>query len=246
MTNVATAIGVDQDENLVTSDEDSEFVPTPPRDPVLTLDKTADLNDTNGNGVADLGESIDYTFAVENTGNVTLTGVTVVDDRVSGLSASVTLAPGETHVFTADAYVVVQADLNIGVVHNTAVANGTSPLGPVESNTDSAEVPTPVPDPRPDVGEVGRDHYRRQRQRVRGCRRHRHLHLRRDQYGHGRPERGDHRRSEGRRDDTRLSRHRREHERDLYRDLPGHPGRRRRRGTAQHGHRIRGLHSARR
>jgi uncharacterized repeat protein (TIGR01451 family) len=147
ITNVATAIGLDQDQNLVTSAEDTEFVPTTPRQPALTLDKTAELNDTNNNGVADLGETIDYTFAVENTGNVTLTDVTVVDDRVTGLSASVTLAPGETHVFTADPYVVVQSDLNTGVVHNTASATGVSALGPVASDPDSAQVPTPDPDP---------------------------------------------------------------------------------------------------
>jgi len=145
--NTATATGLDPDDNPVVSPEDSEFVPTPERNPALELDKIASLNDTNTNGFADLGETIDYTFEVTNTGNVTLTGVSVVDDRATGISAPVSLAPGASHVFTSDPYVVVQADLNIGVVHNSAVAEGTGPLGPVESNIDIADVATPVPDP---------------------------------------------------------------------------------------------------
>lgn len=147
VTNVASATGLDPNDGAVVSEEDSEFVPTTPREPAITLDKQAELNDTNNNGVADLGETIDYTFTVQNTGNVTVSDVAITDDRVTGLSAPVTLAPGDSHVFTADPYVVVQSDLNTGLVHNAAVANGTSPLGPVASNTDSTEVPTPVPNP---------------------------------------------------------------------------------------------------
>lgn len=147
VTNVASAIGLDPNGSPVTSEDDSEFVPTVPRTPAITLDKQAELNDTNSNGAADLGETIDYTFTVENTGNVTVTDVTLVDDLVTGISASVSLAPGAMNVFTADPYVVTQADLNTGSVNNSAVAEATSPLGPVESNTDDTQIPTPVPDP---------------------------------------------------------------------------------------------------
>lgn len=105
-------------------------------------------NDANGNGLADLGETIDYTFEVENTGNVTLTGVAIDDPRVTGLDpASATIAPGDTVTFTAAPYTVVQADLNTGSVDNTAIANAISVLGPLESNTDSTSTPTPEPDP---------------------------------------------------------------------------------------------------
>ncbi len=145
--NTATATGVDPDDNQVVSPEDSEFVATPERDPSLSLDKIATLNDTNNNTVADLGETIEYTFVVTNTGNVTLTDVSVTDDRVTGMSAPVTLAPDASHEFTADPYTVVQEDLNVGVVHNSAIAGGSSALGAVTSNTDTAEVLTPVPDP---------------------------------------------------------------------------------------------------
>lgn len=148
ITNVASAVGVGPGNTPVTSPEDSEFVGTSLRAPALTLDKTAELNDTNGNDVADLGESIDYAFVVENTGNVTLDDVTITDPRVTGVTpSSATIAPGDSVIFTAVPYAVVQADLNTGSVNNTAVANATSPIGPVQSNTDSTSTPTTTPDP---------------------------------------------------------------------------------------------------
>lgn len=148
VTNTASASGLDPFGDDVISNDDTHSVPTAPRTPSLVLDKVAELNDANGNGVADLGETIDYTFEVENTGNVTLTGVAIDDPRVTGLSpASAAIAPGDTVTFTAAPYTVAQTDLNTGSVDNTAVANGTSVLGPLQSNTDSTTVPTPTPDP---------------------------------------------------------------------------------------------------
>ncbi len=79
------------------------------------------------------GDEITYTFTVENTGNVTLTGVGVTDPMV-GLSAitltsaSTTLAPGEVATFEAT-YTVTLTDLNTGSVSNQATATGTPPIG---------------------------------------------------------------------------------------------------------------------
>ncbi len=68
--------------------------------PALTIDKDGALADTNGNGVADVGETITYEFLVTNTGNTTLLGVNVVDDQVAGiLPAPVDLIPGGTQNF---------------------------------------------------------------------------------------------------------------------------------------------------
>lgn len=72
------------------------------------------------------GDEIEYTFTVENTGNMTLTNVNVTDP-LPGLSAitptNVTLAPGAIQVFTAT-YTITQADVNAGQVVNIATASG--------------------------------------------------------------------------------------------------------------------------
>jgi uncharacterized repeat protein (TIGR01451 family) len=134
VSNTATASGVYRgpggDVSIV-SEPDTADVPTPTRTPSLTLAKSGLLDDSNGNGTADVGEEIDFTFIVTNTGNVTLTAVEVVDDRVSGVSpASVTLvAGGGEQRFTSDPYVVTQADVDAGEVLNVASARAATPMG---------------------------------------------------------------------------------------------------------------------
>ncbi|WP_047524877.1 DUF7507 domain-containing protein, partial [Microbacterium sp. ZOR0019] len=67
--NATTPPGVDP----ITPPTDTETTPTPVAGPGLAIDKVASLNDTDDNGLADEGETIDYSFVVLNTGNITLT-----------------------------------------------------------------------------------------------------------------------------------------------------------------------------
>ena len=46
------------------------------------MDKIAHLDDFNGNGYADAGETIRYTFKVTNIGGVRLAPVTISDDML--------------------------------------------------------------------------------------------------------------------------------------------------------------------
>ncbi|WP_458294228.1 DUF7507 domain-containing protein, partial [Flavobacterium poyangense] len=98
--------------------------------PKVEVSKKATYVDVNGDGIANVGDRIDYTFVVKNTGNVTLAPVTVTDANavVSGSLAS--LAPGATDSasFTA-VHTITLADVNNGQVDNVATVTGTPPTG---------------------------------------------------------------------------------------------------------------------
>jgi uncharacterized repeat protein (TIGR01451 family) len=87
----------------------------------------------DGDGFADVGETITYNFTVTNNGNVTLTNVTLAD-TVGGVTLSggpiATLAVGasDTTTFTAT-YTITQEDIDAGTFYNVATATGTDPNG---------------------------------------------------------------------------------------------------------------------
>jgi uncharacterized repeat protein (TIGR01451 family)/fimbrial isopeptide formation D2 family protein len=138
--NTATGTGTPPSGPPVDSPPDTVTVP-PDETPGLTIDKTGTLNDADGDGLIDLGETISYAFLVENTGNVTLTNVTVNDPLVTVNEGPQTLAPGGSFTFTAT-YTPTQADIDAGSVENTATGTGTPPSGPpVDSPPDTVTVP---------------------------------------------------------------------------------------------------------
>ena len=123
------------------------FIPNPSID----LDKQAgSILDLDANG-ADVGDTIDYTFIVTNTGNVPLTSVGVNDPKVGAVSCPAgPLAPGAQRTCTAT-YMLTQADVNAGVVDNTATASGTPPTGPPVTDDDSTSTPDPPRRPAIDL-----------------------------------------------------------------------------------------------
>jgi uncharacterized repeat protein (TIGR01451 family) len=96
--------------------------------------------------VGEAGEVITYTFHVTNTGNVTVTDVTVTDP-MSGLSAITcptgALAPNDSVDCTAT-YTVTQADINAGSITNTATATATPPPGVTPPDPPSSTATVPV------------------------------------------------------------------------------------------------------
>ncbi len=114
---------------------------TVPPTPSLSIAKSAVPT-----SVTAAGQSVTYTFMVENTGNVTLTSVGVADvptapaggvtatcqelTSPSGTcsGATTSLDPGQTAVFSG-AYQVTQADMNNGSIVDHATATGTPPTG---------------------------------------------------------------------------------------------------------------------
>ncbi|MDW8478658.1 MAG: hypothetical protein RML12_00665 [Xanthomonadales bacterium] len=98
------------------------------QNPALGLTKTI----TSGNPYSAAGQVIGYQLVATNTGNVTLTNVSITDPLLGTLSctpaAPATLAPGQALTCTGS-YTVTVADVNNGSVTNTANASGTAPGG---------------------------------------------------------------------------------------------------------------------
>src|SRR5262249_7699698 len=110
--------------------------------PIAVGNGNEKVRDPAHNGRAESGgDVLNYTVTVTNTGNVTLTGVTVVEPLTGQNISGVTLAPGEHQDFNTS-YTLTQADLdNHGGgdndIDNTATADSDQ-TGPVSA---SAEVP---------------------------------------------------------------------------------------------------------
>ncbi|MBC5838125.1 DUF7507 domain-containing protein [Flavobacterium muglaense] len=160
LTNSATVEGVDPKGNLVSDISDDPKDPTNtdsngngnPDDstvfaiaakPELTLKKSGVFLDANGDGLPQAGEKIEYTFDINNTGNVTMKGITVSDPLTTVTGGPIDLLPGQTDTTTFTAiYTLSQTDVNAGKVTNTATASGKSPNG--STITDASDDPSTV------------------------------------------------------------------------------------------------------
>ncbi|MEV8213468.1 hypothetical protein AB0P25_07050, partial [Leifsonia sp. NPDC077715] len=122
----------------------------------LSLVKTADASGVQA--PAKPGDVITYHFALQNTGNTTLTGVAVTDP-LPGLSAITyvwpgaagVLAPGEQASGTAT-YQLTQADIDAARVVNHATAAGAQPDGVAAEAASEVTVPLPVEPAAPEGG----------------------------------------------------------------------------------------------
>lgn len=102
----------------------------------VTLRIGAVLADPNGNGLADPGEKITYTYTVTNTGNTTLTGLSVSDSNGHPVTCpKTTLPPGGSMTCTAPPYALTQGDIDAGAVNNSATVTGQGPTGGVSDST---------------------------------------------------------------------------------------------------------------
>ena len=134
VTNVADVSMPDpNDPNAVVTDDVTVTVPSL-RNPAVTVEKLASI--TTG---AVVGDVITYTYTVENTGNVTLTTITLSDAHtsaagtaaltISGGGVIASLVPGASVDLTAT-YTVTQADIDAGVALTNVVSlTSTSPSG---------------------------------------------------------------------------------------------------------------------
>jgi len=101
----------------------------------MSLLKEAEYVDANNNDIVDEGDTINYTFTVINTGNVNLFDITITDNLVPVVGGPINLLVGETDdtTFTA-VYNITVADLQAGIVENTATATGEDANGGIVSD----------------------------------------------------------------------------------------------------------------
>ncbi len=118
--NVATASANDPSGNVVPGSGETT-TETDDVSGALSVVKTAAA------GTYAAGDTIEYTIAVTNTGNVTVSDIKVADAK-TGLDETVTLAKGESKTFTTS-YVVTDEDIAAGTLTNVATARGTDPAG---------------------------------------------------------------------------------------------------------------------
>jgi uncharacterized repeat protein (TIGR01451 family) len=143
--NSATASGIPTGETAtVTSPAAVTDTPAAAPAPAIKLTKKATVNDVDGDFRIDLGDTVAWTFVIENTGNLAVTDPTVSDPTAGNVTCpSGTLAPGDQITCTADAlHTITQDDVDAGVVSNTATASVTDPFGnAVPSNSSSTATP---------------------------------------------------------------------------------------------------------
>ncbi|MCL2490200.1 MAG: hypothetical protein FWF36_05680, partial [Propionibacteriaceae bacterium] len=156
--NEATVTGTPPSGPAVTGDDSTTVLLT--GSPSVSMVKTGVLDDTGGS-VGDAGDLVDYEFDITNTGNVTLTDVTVIDlmPNLSNVTyvwphtdgePDGTLAPGETATGTAT-YQLTQADVDAGGVTNAATVKGNPPNGPAVTDDETFVLRVT---PEPSIGVV--------------------------------------------------------------------------------------------
>ena len=98
----------------------------------LDLAKRATVTDVNGDGLTSVGDTISYTFVVINIGQVTATGIRVIDDKAGDVICTATeLAVGsETTCAAVATHSITEADSAAGVVINSAYATATGTCPP--------------------------------------------------------------------------------------------------------------------
>lgn len=140
VTNSATATGTPPGSSTVTSPPSDVTIPADPA-PAIRLVKSA-----TPAAASDAGDTITYSFAVTNTGNVTLSAASITESSFSGTGTlpaaacpAEAFAPGQTLTCTAT-YRLTQADVDAGTVTNTATATATASNGtdPVSSPSSAA------------------------------------------------------------------------------------------------------------
>jgi uncharacterized repeat protein (TIGR01451 family) len=149
VTDTATATGVGEAGGTSPqSDPATVTIPTVDGDPQISIVKSGAVSPPADQGGVLVDDTIAYSYLVTNTGNVSLTSVTVNDPTIGPVTCpapSPSLAPGDSVTCTADTpHTVTQADVDAGLVTDTATATGTGVRGGESPPSDPSTVTIPA------------------------------------------------------------------------------------------------------
>ncbi len=151
--NTAVATSTDSLGATITANG-SASTPIPPV-PGIAVVKEGTVN-PGADAIVNAGDTVTYAFSIRNTGNVTLSNITIADplpgvtlagNPIASLAPNLVNSTGITGT-----YVLTQADIDAGHVDNQAQVSGSSPTvrGPVvtdlsDDDSDTEDQPTVVP-----------------------------------------------------------------------------------------------------
>ncbi|WP_415831036.1 gliding motility-associated C-terminal domain-containing protein, partial [Flavobacterium weaverense] len=119
----------------------------------IAITKDGVYVDSNKDGITNIGDIVTFKFVVTNTGNVTLTNVTVTDPLpglvMSGSPITLNIGASNANAFVGT-YSITQADIDKGVVYNLATVTGTPPFGDKVTATSTDPTPTSNVPAKPD------------------------------------------------------------------------------------------------
>jgi uncharacterized repeat protein (TIGR01451 family) len=156
VTDTATAKGTDTGGAVSPVSEPSTVVVPSNPAPKVVVHKTARVKPSSRQSSAEVGDLISYSYEVTNTGNVPLTSVAVSDPGLGAVTCPAPggsgLAPGASETCTADhTHTVSQADVNAGMIVDTATATGTDPQGRQSPTSDPSTATVFTVAAKPDV-----------------------------------------------------------------------------------------------
>jgi uncharacterized repeat protein (TIGR01451 family) len=131
ITNTATVTPNESDPNPANNTASATVKPNVV---TVSLVKSATVTPASDQNAANVGDTIEYSYKVTNTGNVPLTSVAVSDPTAGSVAcpapAPPGLAPGASETCTARTpYLVTQTDVDVGSVVDTATATKTDATG---------------------------------------------------------------------------------------------------------------------
>ncbi|PZX94695.1 hypothetical protein DOS84_03840 [Flavobacterium aquariorum] len=149
VTNSATVVGTAPTAGTVTDTSGTTVINDTPTvtivNPLFNIKimKEGIYEDKNKDGIANIGDVVNYTFTISNTGNTAIRNITIKDDNVPAVRGVLnTLAAGASDgiTFTAE-YSITNSDIALGYVYNSAFASAISSAN--ATITALSEDPTP-------------------------------------------------------------------------------------------------------